>query len=285
MSINVQEKNRIIIRDKYMIISQIGQGNFGKVFKALNIKIKNSDDESNKYVAIKIENLKTLSNFKILKHETTILNYLNKNKCNNIPLVHWYGSFNQIPCLVIPFYNYSLTQYITNLNYQEDKNISNYNLKMIRSMLEIINHCHELYVIHRDLKPDNFMFNHKDELILIDFGLATFIYQDTLLVDISEKHFIGNIIYASPNVHQLKKADKIDDIISISYIYLLIYLGGSLPWMNINGNSEIKLEDESKFSQILNLKKIQNINLSKKNDDKIFEFIQNAYDNNMSYDF
>lgn len=285
MSINVQEKNRIIIRDKYMIISQIGQGNFGKVFKALNIKIKNSDNESNKYVAIKIENLKTLSNFKILKHETTILNYLNKNKCNNIPLVHWYGSFNQIPCLVIPFYNYSLTQYITNLNYQEDKNISNYNLKMIRSMLEIINHCHELYVIHRDLKPDNFMFNHKDELILIDFGLATFIYQDTLLVDISEKHFIGNIIYASPNVHQLKKADKIDDIISISYIYLLIYLGGSLPWMNINGNSEIKLEDESKFSQILNLKKIQNINLSKKNDDKIFEFIQNAYDNNMSYDF
>jgi serine/threonine protein kinase len=267
---------KILIRGKYEIISKIGQGKFGSVFKAINTVKKNILD--NNYVAVKMET----TDCRILKHETTIINYLNKNKCNNIPLVHWYGIFNDIPCLVTPFYHYSLTQFIKDKKYQEQSDKMAHTNLLMQKMLDILKNCHGLFVIHRDIKPDNFMFNHKNELILLDFGLGTFIDTENEEPEI-QNSFIGNVIYASPNIHKNIKSRKIDDIISVSYIYLLIYLGGKLPWMNLNGNNEL---NENKFNEISNLKEIQNILLHKKNDDKIFDFIEKAYNNNnMSYIF
>jgi casein kinase 1 len=265
-----------MIRGKYEIISKIGQGKFGSVFKAINTSKKENLDNVT-YVAVKMET----TDCRILKHETTILNYLNKNKCKSIPLVHWYGNFNDIPCLVTPFYHYSLTQFIKDINYQEQSyKISNINLLM-QKMLDILKNCHELFVIHRDLKPDNFMFNHKKELILLDFGLGTFFDIENEEPEI-QNSFIGNVIYASPNIHKNIKSRRIDDIISVSYIYLQIYLGGKLPWMNLNGNSEITV---NKLDEISNLKEIQNIILQKKNNDKIFDFIENSYNDKISYIF
>ena len=256
----------IIIRGKYQIISKIGQGKFGTVYKAINMKSKD-------VVAIKIEN----TDSRILKHETRMLNYLNKNKCLNVPLVHWYGIYDNIPCLVTPFYHYSLTQFIV-----DKKDKFNINILM-QNMLDILKNCHELFVLHRDLKPDNFMFNYKNELILLDFGLAAFDNQEE--DNKINSNFIGNVIYASPNIHHHNKAKKIDDIISVAYIYLLIYLGGKLPWMNINGNSNLLSSDINKLDKIENLKQIQNIYSCKTSDNKIFEFIKNAYNNSISYNF
>lgn len=284
--------NPIIIREKYKIISKIGQGKFGTVFKAVNTKIRNQSDESIiNLVAIKMEN----NDSRVLKHETTILNYLNLNKCKNIPLVHWYGIFKNISCLVTPFYQYSLTQFIIDINNQEEEyKIIHINILM-NKMLDILKNCHKLCVLHRDLKPDNFMFNHNNELILLDFGLATFINSEAHQeLDNDDKKFTGNVIFASPNIHKHKKANKIDDIISVAYIYLLIYLGGKLPWMKLNGNTDIflnenigteNIDNQNKLNQIMNLKQIQNIYLSKTNNNNIFKFIDNAYKNTLSYKF
>lgn len=260
----------ILVRGKYKIISKIGQGQFGIVFKAVNIQSK-GDKDNNDTVAIKVEN----TNYRILKHETTILNYLNKNKCKNIPLVHWFGLFDRIPCLVTPFYHYGLSQFIMDMNHHDEQSKIAQIDRLMQNMLDILKNCHELFVIHRDIKPDNFMFNYNNELVLLDFGLATFTDTDEEY-QIRETKFIGNIIYASPNIHKCKKAGKIDDVISIAYIYLLIYLGGKLPWMGI---------DRIESSQIINLKEIQNIHLCQTKDNKIFHFIENAYNDKLSYIF
>ena len=58
--------------------------------------------------AIKIEDKRT--QFKLLKRETTIMQYLYEHKCRNIPSVYWFGPINDHMGLVIPFYECSLFQ-------------------------------------------------------------------------------------------------------------------------------------------------------------------------------
>jgi serine/threonine protein kinase len=67
-----------MICDKYLIVEFIGKGKFGEVYKGVF---------GDNLVAIKIEN----NTMKLLKHETTILHYLYRKGCKNIPIVHWFG--------------------------------------------------------------------------------------------------------------------------------------------------------------------------------------------------
>lgn len=229
-----------LVRQKYKLIEMIGNGSFGVVYKAYDVKCKNE-------VAVKFDT----SNIGFLRHEATILNYLSSNKCKKIPLLYWFGIHkylnSSIHCIVIPFYKCSLLQYIAS-NRIEVSQVD----KLFNEILNVLESIHSLLVIHRDIKPENFMFNGKGELVLIDFGLSIF--------DMNNKkdncNFTGNIIYASPNIHNLKTAKPIDDIISASYIYLFMCSGGILPWINLDDTSDI---DDSKMRRILDSKMMNNI--------------------------
>ena len=59
-------EKEIVLGRHYKIISRIGQGKFGIVFKGVNVK-------TNDIIAIKTENKNTP--YKLLKNETTILKY------------------------------------------------------------------------------------------------------------------------------------------------------------------------------------------------------------------
>jgi serine/threonine protein kinase len=231
-----------LIRNRYKLVEKIGNGNFGVVYKAFDIKCDVD-------VAIKFDR----SNIGFLRHEATVLNYLSSNKCRNIPLIHWYGIYSSIPCVVIPFYQYSLLQHVT-LN-----KINELELEILfNKMLNILESIHIHMVIHRDIKPDNFMFNNKGDLILIDFGLSTF----DLNTNKDSCNFTGNIIYASPNIHNLKAAKAIDDIISASYIYIFLGSGCNLHWMNMDDTTDI---NNSKMIKIYNAKMLSNLEIQLSN--------------------
>lgn len=209
-----------IINNKYIIQKCIGTGKFGTVFRGIYKK-------TNEHIAIKFED--NTAPFNILKHEANILNMLASHNCRFVPPVYWYGIYNDMKAFIMPYYTCSLDQYI------KIKQLSNGQLNnIITKMIEVIESIHEHGVIHRDLKPQNFMVK-SGEIYLIDFGLSTF-YIDSNSVHILDKQndcIIGTPKYISYNIHCGNTPSRRDDLISIGYLYIYL-LRIELPWANIS---------------------------------------------------
>lgn len=204
----------------YEYSDKIGQGAFGTIYKGHNIR-------TGEQVVIKTEPLDVA--FSSIKHESTILNILYSKNCRNIPPTYWYGTIDIPPsrALVMPFYTESLdTFFLKNIRVASN---------VMRSAISILESIHSKYVVHRDIKPANFMI-HNDELILIDFGLASF-YVDSEERHIRQaspkkQHIIGTPKYASFHVHEGEEYSRRDDLISILYVGLF-FLHGTRLWSNV----------------------------------------------------
>ena len=203
----------------YEYAEQIGQGGFGTIYKGRNVK-------TGEKVVVKTEPQNV--EFSSLKHESNILNLLYSKSCRNIPPIYWYGVVVNPSkrILVMPFYDESLEQFA-----RTRKMTKTHMSNIMRSAISILEHIHVKYVVHRDIKPANFMI-HNDELILIDFGLASF-YVDSNERHLSpanpkKMHIIGTPKYVSWNVHCGEEYSRRDDLMSLVYVGLYLIYGGEL---------------------------------------------------------
>ena len=213
--------------NKYQIIEQLGNGKFGQVFKAVH---KRSGEE----VAIKIEmkNIDTYTN--CLLTESKIYQYLKSNKCIGFPRLKWYGTTNDYNYLVMDYLGISLSSFL---------NINKCNIKTkIHICVQIIQRIHTLhlqFLLHRDIKPDNFLIhfiseNQPFQVTLIDFGLAKRYEYDTIHIEMNNiSSIIGSLNYISLNVHNKIEPSRRDDLESAIYVILYI-LYGKLPWFKPN---------------------------------------------------
>jgi casein kinase 1 len=258
------------INHKYEIQEAIGNGNFGNVFKGLHKKTREP-------VAIKLESQS--SPYKILKNETTILNYLYNEGCRRIPKVIWYGLYLDKTCLVMDIFESSLYDYLKTKTLPEEK-VN----KIIQQSIYIIETIHSKFVLHRDIKPHNFMIRN-GELYLIDFGFSTFYVNEhkhhyPMRTDLES--IIGSPKYASINIHTGVLCSRRDDLISIGYMYIFL-LYRELPWDRVN---PLKIEEpydvyhimNTKNQEIKSLKCLENIeNLCKEKCPKIVEYLKIVY--------
>jgi len=213
----------MLLAKKYEIIEKIGGGRFGFVYKGINTK-------KNIHVAIKVE---SSSLTHILKNETTFLKYLYEEGEKRIPIVFWFGVIHSHTFLVMSYYECSLYDLYQreNVSVEKSKNF----MKQAISILESI---HSKYVLHRDIKPQNFMVC-GDSLFLIDFGLATFWVNGEEL----PPGMVGTPKYVSFFIHKGESFGRKDDLISLGYVFLE-WVGGTqiLPW-NCNGGEPRKNEN------------------------------------------
>jgi serine/threonine protein kinase len=196
------------IAKKYELVGLLGKGKFGAVYQGKNVK-------TGELVAIKLEKMDQV---RVLKHETAILNYLYSKSCRNIPLVHMYGIIDSYAYLAMPLYEETFDTFV-----QSSPNIRNTLSTCMSSAIRILGNVHKQGVVHRDIKPDNWMI-HETKLILIDFGLATFYIDDAgRHIPFSQKrHIVGTPKYASIRVHEGAEYSRRDDLISLAYIGLSI---------------------------------------------------------------
>lgn len=212
-------QKEIIIQSKYKIVKKIGNGSFGSVYEGIKLR-------TNESVAIKLERLD--SSFKILKHETTLLNYLYQNGCRCSPVVYWYGIFNGHSCLIMPKYICSIDVFIEQYCKGSQKHIN----KIMVKLIELLENIHSHYVVHRDIKPQNFMIGNDEEIHLIDFGLSSlYVDEHKQHIKMTNKlHIIGTLKYVSYFVHCGLEPVRRDDLMSLGYMYIYLLTDGKLSW-------------------------------------------------------
>lgn len=110
-------------------------------------------------------------------------------------------------------------------------------------MVKRLERVHEERIIHRDIKPDNFLIGgtelNKDNIYIIDFGLAK-AYRDSEGKHIpyrDGKNLTGTARYASISTHKGKEQSRRDDLETIGHV-LLYFLKGSLPWQGLPGKNK-----------------------------------------------
>lgn len=204
-----------IINKKFKINETIGNGKFGIVYKGQNLR-------TNEIVAIKTENN---SLYKLLKREAIILDHLSRAKVKKIPSVYWYGKYNELTCLIMTFFQHDLMSYVE-IKKPEKEKIR----LLIVKCIDVLENIHSKSIIHRDIKPQNFMIKDGD-IFLIDFGLALFYKDENNLhvVHKDENSIVGTPKYTSFFNHNGEPQSRRDDLISLGYMYLFL-TSGSLPW-------------------------------------------------------
>ena len=229
-----------MLANKYKLLEKLSQGSFGKVFKAENIR-------TGEIVAIKTE-VKSKEQ-KSLKMEAKIYQYLANT--DGIPQLKWFGATNNVNYLVTNLLEHSVTSLVKKYGRLSVKTV----LLLGTQMIERLEILHGHYLIHRDIKPDNFMINISDKtnkVFLIDFGFCKrYNYEGNHIEFNMNKTLIGTPNYVSLNVHKGCEPSRRDDLESCLYVMIYMLFG---KFFSVNG------EEQDPF-KILVLKKEQLTNI------------------------
>jgi casein kinase I family protein HRR25 len=226
-----------MINNKYRLLNKIGEGSFGCIYKAENFRTREE-------VAIKIESIEHETN--LLKNESYIYQYLLGTP--GIPQVKWYGKDELNYYMVIPLLGKSLEQLLCEKQIFSMKLVLQIGIKL----LQLLKSIHEKGLVHRDIKPDNFLLSRNlKEIFLIDFGLCRAYINNNIHIEMKKnKSLIGSLTYCSINAHENIELSRRDDLESLGYMLIYFSLGG-LPWRETKEESKLL---KQKMEIILNSK-------------------------------
>ena len=248
----------------YKIIKKVGSGAFGDVYKGESLR------EVGTYVAIKCEEPDDDKKDR-LKLEYNYYRDLNNNLIHKgIPKAFWYGStqIKEPPSKEKPYEeivkkNVMVIEYLgpslEKLFHYLHKNFSLKTILMIGiQAIERLEFVHNNGIIHRDIKPDNFLIGSNNEtkstIYIVDFGLSK------KYIDLSNyefnpfkntKTFTGTYRFCSLRSHKRLEQSRRDDLESVGYM-LIYFLKKELPWQGVKEDPKKK---ENRSNIIFKIKK------------------------------
>ncbi|EAR97232.2 cyclin-dependent kinase-like Serine/Threonine kinase family protein (macronuclear) [Tetrahymena thermophila SB210] len=218
-------ENLETIEDRYQKIKKIGEGTYGKVFQAKDLKtdqivalkkVKNDYEEIGDE-GIPSTALREISCLKALDHPNVVklvdvVYIMKKNKLY----------------LVFEYIDYDLKAYQKKIGKIPEQTVKSY----MHQILKGIEHCHSRRIFHRDLKPQNILVNNKGDIKIADFGLGKIfgIPLNTIT------HEVETLWYRAPEILLGDKLYSLPvDVWSIGCIFAELIIGHPL----FHGDSEI----------------------------------------------
>ena len=241
-SIFIAEKNENPF-DIYEIISKLGEGGYGRVYKvkeksngnirAMKIINKYKDKtQLDLYEDTEIENLKIKVDQKKYEDERFLkeIEILKKLDHPNIMKIYSFYNREHRFYLICEYINgEELFEKITRNKYFREEHAAKYLYQIVSG----VNYCHTLGITHRDLKPENILVEEEDgieNIKIIDFGTSAVISPNEKLTKKT-----GTSFYIAPEVLQGKYNEKCD-VWSCGIIMYILLCGG--PPFNGGNNNE-----------------------------------------------
>jgi calcium-dependent protein kinase len=224
----------------YKILSFLGEGSYGKVFKAREIS-------TGRVLAVK----KIQINNSLTKYKKTIkeINLLkNLDHPNIVKFYDFFEEEDNIYLMMEFLEGCTLKQYI-----QKTEIISENNARIIiKQLLTALSYLHYACdICHRDIKPENIMFKEKNDinsLKLLDFGLS--------LENFESKNYLencGTLVYMAPEllINNIKYTKGVD-VWSVGIILYMLLMKGKNPFYNRGDNKETVIKNIRNNNVIFN---------------------------------
>jgi serine/threonine protein kinase len=254
------------ILDKYVLCECIGSGAFGEVWSA-------DSASTGEPVAVKMERIRG-NPAPTLQYESRVMQLL--QGAPGIPKLRYFGRKDDMDgiFMVTELLGTSLETLATSQRMDMPADIaknpppahSEFITRIGRQMLQRLQYIHTCGMLHRDVKPDNFLFARTPVLDLsrrathlttdvpllhlIDFGMAKRIKDP---IDAAENRLvplIGSPRYASVFAHRGEPLGRRDDLISMMYSLIYVANGGGLPWMGYSESEAAYIKDNMQPAEL-----------------------------------
>ncbi|CDH57305.1 kinase-like protein [Lichtheimia corymbifera JMRC:FSU:9682] len=232
-----------MVDDRFKVESRLGAGSFGVLHEGVNV-------ETNQPVAIKLEP----GNCRVQQLQDEYRIYRLLGGAAGFPNVYYYGHKGGYNIMVMDLLGPNLDELFGLCDHQfSQKTVA----MLAKRMLRLLQVVHDLGLIYRDVKPDNFLIGRPktdtaNALFMIDFGMSK-PYRDEKTgahIPFRERGCIsGTARYMSLNAHEGGEQSRRDDLESLGYV-LLYLLRGSLPWQGVK-----EANQEAKYERIEELKR------------------------------
>ena len=206
-----------LIGARYEILSLLGEGGMGAVYKAL-------DREVDRLVALKLIRPDLASNPAILARFKQELLTATQVTHRNVIRTYDISEADGVKFITMEFVEGSNLREILLANGKLPPEKA---IEMTRQICLALDAAHSAGIIHRDLKPQNIIQEAKTSRILVmDFGLARSIESEGMT---QTGALLGTIEYMSPEQSMGKTLDQRSDVFSVGLIFYEL-LTGNMPY-------------------------------------------------------
>lgn len=197
----------------YQIQGEVGAGNSGKVYKAVN-------NDSNQVVAIKILHKSLIDNLEMVNRFKKEAELSSRLTSPNTVAVKHFGILNDgRPFMIMDYIEGICAGTLIEQNGAMPLERA---LPIFIQVAAGLAHAHELGIMHRDIKPQNIMLIEQDSqsdfVKIIDFGIAKHVQSEASLALTITGEAVGTPCYMSPEQCLAREVDHRTDIYSLGCV-------------------------------------------------------------------